>query len=228
MKKTLIILLVFLCCASVQAQKVLLSQDVLQDTVVPKKGPNRKSFSHLYVGYGLIFGDEGNLKTKQPGTSDFRIGYRLKRKVSESFSFGGEVSYIKNSFRPKNNPAGIEKVKFIVNRAEAGLYLRLNYGKRGDKIGNFIDIGGSGGWIFKSALIQTDKKPVSTFINANTLQTKYTGLSFIEDLSYSGLIRIGFGRYVFYGEYRISDVIAPAYSRDDLPRITAGIQIGLH
>ncbi len=227
MRNLFLLLIVSFACGTANAQKVLLSQDVALDTIVPKKGPNRNNFSHLYVGYGVLFGNEpGGLKTKLPGTSDFRAGFRYKRRLSQTFALGFDLAYVKNSFKLKDT--NVDKEKYIVNKAEGGFYLRMNYGKRGDRVGNFIDLGGSAGYVFRSAHVLTDRQPVTTTFRAKSLQVKYTGLSFFEDVSYSALMRVGFGRYIFYGEYRLSDVISKSHSSRDLPYITAGFQIGLH
>ncbi len=48
-----------LAAPAAHAQQVLLHTEVARDTLLPRTGPNRRYFGHLYLGYGLVQGGSG-------------------------------------------------------------------------------------------------------------------------------------------------------------------------
>ena len=131
------------------AQKILLEQDVNADSIRPVKGPNLKHYSHYYLGYGLVAspGSAGS-EIRYGMSSDITLGYRYKRKLSQFYSIGMDISYHLTTYRLKQNSTKRlpndslhDKEQLIFHNVGFGIYNRFNYGKRGNYIGNFIDIG---------------------------------------------------------------------------------------
>jgi hypothetical protein len=212
-------------------QTVLFHQDV-NDTTLGKRGPNLRNYSHLYVGFGFIAGkpDSAGSAIKYGRSVDWMVGYRYKFRISNFFAIGYDIDFNSYTYALKQSsaktlPDTIVHNKEQMNFSDLGLsgYMRFNYGRRGNRIGNFIDIGAFGDWGFSTTHFTKDKAP-----NGNIVKTTVSRLKYINDTNYGLTARVGFGRYVFFANYRLSDLFKTSYHYAELPRITAGIQLGLH
>ena len=251
MKKLLAFYLLFLgCLTSVSAQKVLLEQNVSEDSVKKTFGPNLKYFGHFYGGFGLIAGPaEAGSKIRYFISHEFLLGYRFKYKVGKVYALGLDATVTFQSVFLKQEDGKTlpttamydsEKLKFT--NIGLGFYNRFNWDKRGNYVGNFIDLGVYGNWMpFKTHVYEDDQIFLLTGpLNAvKEIKVRETGLNYIADFNYGLLSRIGFNRYVLYGTYRLSDLFNTGYwvtgvdgnnlfDFAELPRISIGFQIGIH
>jgi hypothetical protein len=231
MRKYILILSLLILTISVKSQTVVMHQDV-NDTLIPTNGPNLKNFSHFYIGYGFIAGkSEGSgsdIIYGRPG--NFVLGFRYKFKVCNVYSIGFDVSFNTYTYNLKQDSAKIfpnnflhDKEKLNLTNFGLGLYNRFNYGRRGNMVGNFIDLGAYADWTAGANNYTRDKMP-----NGNIVKTTISKLNYIEPFNYGVFGRIGFNRYVIFGNYRITDIFKPTYTFSELPRLTIGFQIGLH
>jgi hypothetical protein len=251
MKKSIAFLLLFLgCLPSASAQKVLLEQNVSEDTIKQNFGPNLKYFGHFYGGFGMIAGLAGTgSEIDYLKSHEFVMGYRFKYKLSRFYALGFETGLTLQSVflkqeagktLPTSNLYEKEKLKFT--NLGLGIYNRFNWGKRGNYIGNFIDLGVYGNLMpFKAHIYEADQifGMAGPLDGIKKIKVRETGLKYISDTNYGFLTRIGFNRYVFYGTYRISDLFEKGFSMVDkqgnklynyaeLPRLSLGFQIGIH
>lgn len=236
MKAIALITIIFLTL-NVFAQQVIMEQDVAKDTVPSDFGPNLKNFSHFYTAFGIIAGAPHGYGTniRYGNSSDFNTGFRYKRKLSNFYSLGFDLGYGLTSFKLKQDSTKIlpnaklhynEKINF--NHLKLILYNRFNFGKRGNHIGNFIDIAAYGDWEFSVKHIYTDKHPLLNVDNATTTKVVNTGLAYTNPFNYGVQTRIGFNRYVLYGSYRLSELFKDPFSYPELPRLIIGFQISMH
>ena len=252
MKKCILILGLFLIGSiPVLAQKVLLEQNVAQDTLPENFGPNQKHFGHFYVGFGMMAGaaEAKSSAIDHLKSHEFLLGYRFKYKVSNFYSVGldgfstFQTYYLKQQ-AGKTLPTKIlfdeEKLKFT--NLGLSFYNRFNYGKRGNHIGNFVDLGVYGNWMPIKVHIYEDDDLFGTngwLAAIKDVKVRETGLRYVTDFNYGALLRLGFNRYVFYGSYRLSDLFNTGYTVTDgngnnlfkfaeLPRLSVGFQIGIH
>lgn len=232
MKKNLVTAFLAMFTLSAAAQEVVIKEDVQKDTIVPKKGPNRKHFKHLFVGYGFIVGPQHNTgESFTPRSNTFVFGWRYKRKFNETFSSGIELAYMKRNYLLTYLPGfplvlppsatGVDWEKLSFADLDANLYLRINYGRRGNKVGKFIDVGGGAGWIFYNSL--TTK---FSMVGGDKMVQRIRGYGDLDPLILNGIARVGFNRYVLFAQYRLSQ-IGNAFL-DDLPKLSVGFQVGLH
>lgn len=220
-----------------KAQNPVIEETVPQKMDEPKKGPNQKSYLHGFMGYGLILGGgEGSGGTINYGRSGgWHFGIRKKRKLSNFYSIGYELFYAVNTFSLKQdstkkfpNSALHTKEHFRTNELGLSLYNRFNFGKRGNRIGNFLDIGAYGTWIAGASHTYYDKYAIANSANASNTTVTNRGLIYISDFNYGVQARIGFNRIVFFGNYRLSQLFnGKIASYPELPRLITGIQIGL-
>lgn len=250
MKRYLLLLgLLISLQGKILAQKVLLYQDVAQDTVKQTFGPNLKYFGHFYGGFGMMAGPaETGSEIDYLKSHEFLMGYRFKYKVGKVYGLGFDATVTFQSVFLKQEegktlptPDLYEEEKLKFTNVGLGFYNRFNFGKRGNYVGNFLDLGVYGNLMpFKTHIYEDDHLfgLVGPLDGVKKVKVRETGLKYLSDTNYGFLARIGFNRYVLYGNYRLSDLFNSGYgvARTDgvikrygeLPRLSVGFQIGIH
>jgi hypothetical protein len=232
MKKIFLILSMFVFAAALPAQNVLLHKEV-NDTVIKKYGPNLKNFHHMYLGFGFIAGEPDSTGSDilYGRSMNFLVGYRYKLKLTNWLALGYDVNFSSYIYRLKQSYKKIvpdsvihDKERLSFGNLDGDIYLRLNYGRRGNRVGNFIDFGGYGDWTYAASNFTKDENK----INGNIIKTTISHLNYYNHKNYGALVRLGFNRYVIYGNYRMSDIFDSWYKYPELPRFTLGLQIGIH
>jgi hypothetical protein len=229
MKRIITIILVSLSFAAF-SQEILLEQNVKADSVRPTWGPNLKNYIHGYFGLGFPIHTNGQVAYTAPGASySFDVGMRYKRRFTNYFAMGIDLGLTLASYKIKQNQGKYvpdtvinDKEKFQISSAVSSAYIRINMGRRGNYIGNYIDLGAYGGW-------NMVKKHRTTNENADGEKVKIvtSRLKYVENFSYGLLARMGTGRWVLKGTYRLSDIFEPSYQIPELPRLIVGVEIGL-
>jgi len=243
MRNITLTIIAFFFLGTVFAQKIEMEEDVrLLDIKIPKVGQNLRHYSHWYLGYGSIipYQEEVGAKIKPPYSFSFLMGNRYKLKLNNYFALGLSGGYNYTSFRLKQdgfkqipNIVQHRKEKFIFHSLYADAYFRVNFGKRGNIVGKFIDLGGYGDYIF-SAKHETDDKFPKTSNPGGYTDTRQinTGLNYINRVNYGATVRVGINRYILFANYRMSDIFKDDFKKNisnaELARLTAGIQVGLH
>lgn len=230
MKNTFIISILLLFSLNLISQDVLLEENV-KDKKEVKKGPNKKYFTHMY--YGMDF----YLPPNEVGSEiiygrswDMNFGWRAKLKVAKFYSLGYTFDYSYTHLRMKQNedkitPDDIEynKQSLRTHQAKLGLYNRFNFDKRrGNRIGNFLDLGVYGGYIFSTRHKNEIKEDHSTYLEV------HRKLDYIERLNYGAFANLGFNSYVITFKYRLSDFFKEDTDYPEISPFTLGLQIGLH
>lgn len=229
MRKTIIFLLLSVSL-SAYSQNILLQQNVKADSIRPTKGPNLKHYTQRYIGIGFpVFTNETLNYTKPGASSNFDLGLRYKRRFTNYFASGLELGINTTSYRlkqnePKNVPDTVinDKEKLLISSLYSSGYVRINVGRRGNFIGNFMDLGAYGGWNFQKKHKTTNENENGEKVRLSTTQLKY-----VENFSYGLLARIGISRYAFTAHYRVSDIFKSSYRIPELPRLIVGVEIGL-
>ncbi|MGC9470142.1 MAG: hypothetical protein ACP5D1_01230 [Bacteroidales bacterium] len=218
------------------SQEVLLEKEV----ELPQRtdfGRNSLRFSHFYLGYGFPAGPSGfeGADIRYIRSRQLVAGRRYKYKFTEILSGGYDLEYRKTSFDLDQNPGKIfpnnrlhEKELLILHQAVAGLYFRINSGKRGDYMGTFIDLGADAAWLVegKHVVFDTGIDPAYEAVRSKTV---YKKLKYLNSFFYGANARVGWKRYLLTVRYRLSTLTGkdyPAYP--DFPRWTYGLQIGIY
>ncbi|MFN4233977.1 MAG: hypothetical protein ACK4IK_04155 [Bacteroidia bacterium] len=235
--KSIILLISISVSSFLMAQNPVFEETVPQRLEDDKKGPNQKSFLHAFMGYGLILGaTEGAGAAINYGKSGaWNIGLRYKRKLSNFYAVGYELFYTVSTFSIKQDSFKIFPNSFLhvrenfrTNELGISLYNRFNFGKRGSRTGNFIDIGGYGTWVVGASHNFYDNFTVANNANASNTTVTNKGLIYVSDFNYGANARLGFNRLVFFGNYRISNLFnGKIAAYPELPRLIVGIQISL-
>jgi hypothetical protein len=98
---------------------------------------------------------------------------------------------------------------------------RFNFGKRGNRVGNYLELGAFGQYAFmvrKKVLTENEDKDANFKSEKSTFTAPYE----INRLNYYADARIGFGHYVVYGRYLLSDILNEKANGGQLPAITVG------
>jgi hypothetical protein len=212
------------------SQDILLQQNVKSDSIRPTYGPNLKNFFHGYVGIGFPFStSEESGYTKPMASTNFDFGVRYKRRFTNYLAMGVDLGINSASYKLKQNDSKTvpdntinDKEKIQVNAVESAAWLRINVGRRGNYIGNYLDLGAFGDWNF-----QKKHKTTNTNSDGEKIKVSTSKLKYVEDFSYGVLTRIGVGRYALTARYRLSDIFKSSYAMPELPRLIVGVEVGL-
>lgn len=242
------ILLLIFACGETAAQDILLEEDVNADTAEVLTGPNKKKFTHNFYGLGFATGPHNAGSQINYGKSfELTIGRRIKWRVNNFYALGLDMSYHLNNYSITQNERKVlpndslhdkENLKF--HNLSIGFYNRFNFGKRGNYIGNFLDVGIRFDVPFATSHVTTDKLDLAGYNNGRDIKTKTTNLRYIEDYSYSAYVRVGFNKFALTANYRLADLfitdpnLYAKYNRvgmekyPELPLLNLGVEMGLH
>jgi hypothetical protein len=216
--------------------------DIVEEESVSIFGPNNTHFMHPYIHLGFMSspteGEGGDINYGK--SHDFTVGLKYKLRFTDVFAIGAALNYtyyvwnikqVDTKLIPNSNI--YNKQKILTNNLGFDLFFRLNVDKRGNTVGNFIDLGAYGEWAYNNA-----EKYYMEYDEASdpTAFDSYVGirknLVFIEDLNYGVFAKFGYGKYVLFGKYRLSDMFTPEYKAavadTELPRLLVGVELGLH
>lgn len=227
---------------SVQAypQTVILEEVPAKNYVADKYGPNRMHYLYGFSGVGVHINTEPVLGTKIKtfNTFNFVLGSRYKLRFNDYFSTGISLSHFYDEYEPEQNTykifpaAGINKYeKLIFYGFNSDVYLRLNFEKRGNRMGNYIDLG------FFGAYSYTVKHKIKNETDDNNDPLAYKSYivsqynpGFINKGSYGFAGRISLYNVVLFVRCRMSDLVTEYYKQNvvnaELPNLDIGFQFG--
>lgn len=230
MKSISTILLISLFTLNLVSQEVVLFESVKADTIIEKQGQNRKHYTHSYMGFGVILGNSEGAGSdiNYWSSSNFEFGFRYKYKICNYYALGLLLNYNMDLFNIKQESGKTfpdtlfhKKERLTINNVGIGVYNRFNFGKRGNIIGKYIDLGAFGDLRFFAEHFTKDKSPNKEIVRVSTSR-----LNYIEPISYGIFANFGINRYSIYAKYRLSDLFDKTFGYTELPRFTAGVQIG--
>lgn len=206
------------------AQTIELEQDVNQDTVISKFGKNRKHYFSSYFGFGLTPGqvETDSIQLKSGESTKLTYGMYYKYKVAEPYSLLFALSYglSQFEFETANN---FKYNRLNVNDVELEFANRFNFGKRGNTIGNYLEVGISGDYVFRTKQL-TKQMIDDPSVNHTARKVELTGLSYINKPNYTAHARFGSNKYVITADYRLSDLTNDNINFD-LPPLTIGFRL---
>ncbi len=211
------------------AQEILLSENVKGDTIQPTKGPNLKHYKHFYWSISFPFVTNEDVAYTQPALTTINdLGLRFKRKLNNTFSVGTDFSFNWASYRIKQDifksiPDSTEhkREKFIINSVSPAVYARINFGKRGNSIGTYLDLGAYGSFNVKRAHYTYDE------INDEIVKTTTSRLKYMEKYAYGLLARLGTNNFALTAKYRLSKPFTEESGFAELPKLAVGIEFGM-
>ncbi len=231
MFKIYIYLLLFVVMTAASAQTVIIAEDVNNTDETPEFGMNRKHYTHMYLGILFAVGPPelpgAEVIYGRSRTTEF--GYRYKRKLSNTFSLGSEISGRRHAFHVKQSDSKTvpdtiarDREKLVFLETSVGAYKRVNFGQRGNYVGRFVDIGAYASWLFHTRHV--------LWYEADDLNLKVrkTGMQYPANFDYGLIARIGFNNFVIKGTYRMSGLFKDSSNLPEFPRYAFGLELGLH
>ncbi len=220
----------FLLLLSAPAQNVILEKDPAIDSLVPSRGPNRKNYVHPYMSFGFTTDPgEAGARSRQGTYGHYQFGVRYKRRLSQTFAVGYEFAYDVNDLSQKQEAGKVAPDTFQYKRERLifynGLfspYLRINFGRRGNQLGKYLDIAAYGTYTFAHVLFQRSDLPDGRVVRSRT-----TGLTYFQRWNYGATVRIGINKFILYGHYRLSDLFYSNWNFPEPSRLQVGIQFVL-
>lgn len=219
-------------------QTAVFRHDVQSDWTFDDRGPNRKRFTQGIVGYGFIAGtSESDSATIIGGRSaQFYTGYRSKFKISERYALGYGLTFVRKNFFLEQDSTKLlptpdiwKREKLQTTSLRVDLYQRFNFKKRGDFLGEYLDIGGYFNYHLAKRHVIVDDSDLPSLFGSRNSRIVNSGLQYMQDYSYGLNARLGWNVIVLFGEYRLSDLFQSFSGRQfpELPRLTIGIELGL-
>ena len=216
-----------------RAQQVLVQANVADDTVKTTFGPNRRYFGYAYFGYGLLAGPAGTGAAVHYGlgSAELRAGGRLKVRFSQALALNADLGYAYQRYSLAQNgqktiptPSLHRSESLGLHQLYAELSLRLNYGRRGNAVGSYVDLLAGGGWLAATShTTEDDPAP-----GIGSIETTERGLPYLRRWWGGVGGRMGVDRYALTARYRLSSVFAPGHAAwPELPRWTLGVEVGL-
>jgi len=236
MIKQLFFTAVLLFSLGLSAQDVVLDMNV-DEQYTEKKGPNMRQYGHFYEGIALVvpYNSVSGAKTDLARSGEFLFGYRYKLKLLSFYAIGFDLSHRWTRYgiaseelptvatNPLSFARDVKRMSLGVSSFGAEAYNRINIGKRGNTLGNYLDLGIKGEWNYnRKLLIKEIAADGEYFETSRTVQKK---LNLIEKFSTVVTARIGINKVMLYGNYRISDLVAGGFTTPELPPLNVGVQL---
>jgi hypothetical protein len=228
MKKLLIIIIVIASGFVAKSQEVLLNQYVYPDSVRGNWGQNKSHWMHFYGAFGFITPiDQSTWSPIYFGkASNWELGLRYKKRITNWLAIGGNISYDFFNYRMEQSiektfpdKQFYDKQKVLIHNFSMQPFIRINYGRRGNKIGNYVDFG-----FFYNAIMSSREKLLGTPAGLDKVIIKNP--DYMPGDYYGFFTNIGFGRWVIYAKYQYSGIIKGDTRYADLPPVTIGLQLG--
>jgi hypothetical protein len=211
-------------------QEIMVSEPVAIDSSVVRYGPNRRHYGHFFLNFGssIDAGDAG-ARIVQPRLDQFSFGYRYKLRLFQHLALGLDAALTNIDYRLQQKEGKIlpspdmhEKERMLFSALLGGAYMRINVGRRGNQLGNYLDLGAYSGFTFSHTHFTKDKMPDGTIVRQRRSRLDYYQL-----FNYGVTARIGYKKIIVFGRYRVSDMFYADKNYPELPRITAGFEFVL-
>lgn len=239
--KTGLILALFFFGISLPAKAQRPVVSVTVDTSQTKNnfGPNRLFYACLYGNFGLYSApsDPGLRLNWWSGSLSYGAFFKLRLCNYESFVSGIAYRYERLSIKQKQDkalpldPDRHQRQRISVHYLTASFANRINFDRRGDMLGLYLDLGVYGEWNFRSANVYVDQYYVSSSPSGDhfKFKTKITGLPYLSDLNYGLIARFGYEQSAFFATYRLNSLISGDAQQHygDFSRLLIGYEVYL-
>lgn len=208
------------------AQTVVLEVPQAVDTTEVNYGPNRKFFVQSVYGLGFFAGRSDSSAPYVAGRSyAIRLSSLAKIRwtnfLSNCIELGYqyfEIPFDQTQAKTFPDTSQNRKQKLRGLQIEGNVYQRFNFGRRGDRIGNYIDIGIGANWIPFLANIRKNDLPDGR--RQKTIENK---LPFKKNLYYTAIAKLGIGGFYVFGQYQLSPWVKDGFGDPEIPALLLGL-----
>lgn len=243
MTRCAVLIALLLSIYQIQAQETLLKKDVRKQTLRNEKpdfGPNGTNYFTNVLGYSFILPlhESDSLRTRN-SSGQVIWAMRYKRKLNEYFSLGYDMLYMYQTFRIKQDSAmnllspGFEnnKQRLSSHNIGIGVYARINFDRRGNYLGKYIDLAGELHYVVGERLFTKNNVDPSTNAGASRVKTNASRLDYTRNIQQYAVARLGWSHVVLSARYRVSDLfnasqnINAGMKLPELSRLSIGLEI---
>jgi hypothetical protein len=220
--------------AKYNSYHVLVDHEVDTSGKIPKFGPNRLFFVTFYSHLGALPGPQVYGAQTNWWSYSLAYGVRMKLKFFSWNSLVWDIGYRCDRFSirqkvPKLYPLTTDnhvRERISLHNFSFTLCDRINFGKRGNVLGNWLDFGVYGDYIFRSANVFLDQHYDSNGTQGHNfrVRTSIIGLPYVEKMNYGITVRAGGEITSVFIQYRVNKLFSVETPNDrDLSRIIVGI-----
>ena len=240
MRKLIFSLLFALCVlpGSLLAQRVLVHEEPDTSGEIPLYGKNRSLYVHPLMKLGVFAPVyEKGLRLNFWSTS-VSAEARMKAKICRWNALVLDFGYRCDRFILDQKDSSYlpwftgnhKRERLSTHNLSFALCDRINFGKRGDILGIYLDFGFYGDFLMRGAHLVVDEyydsnSPVASHVKS---KTKLTQLNYLNRLNYGFTARFGWEWGSFYAMYRMTDLIMDEsvfVQYPDMPRVVAGVEL---
>lgn len=241
MRKLIFNILIALCVVlpgRMEAQRVLLFENIDTTYEIPRFGPNRLWYTYPIVKFGvftppyekggvtnfwstaLSYEIRTKLKLLKWNALVFDVGYRCDRFI---------ISQSDTSYLPTYSGRH-KRERLSTQNATITVCDRINFGRRGNIQGIYLDFGVYADYVMRSAHVAVDEyyDSNSPVAGHGKVRMKTTRLQFINKLNYGFTARFGWEWGSAFVMYRMTDLIEdnlPDSDYPDMPFISVGMEM---
>lgn len=233
------ILLVFCLVFSAQlsAQRMIVQESPDTSGEIPSFGPNRAIFYYplIKIGAFVPIYDQGIYLN--PWCSSMSYELRTKAKICKWNALVLDIGYRCDRFSIKENVdhtipffgGNSKRSRLSSHNVTFALCDRINFGRRANIQGIYLDFGFFGDYVFRSSHLTVYEYYDSNSIAGDHVKSKVraTKLPYINKLNYGLTARFGWEWGSFYGMYRMTDLIMDPdifTPWPDVPKLVVGLE----
>lgn len=231
MHRTIFILFAFLLPVMVMGQEIEMDVTVPDSPPEDRFGPNRLHFVNAFVvGGGTLGIASTDLASQITGSSVFGLGAQYKLKLCTHFDLGADFAFERYSLgvsqeEGKYFPDSIRitsqmLVKYSV---PVSMFLRVNFGRRGDFIAWHVDAGGYSDFGLSDKNVKWEYTE-----DGSSKKTIQKSPNLIAGSNQGVFVRLGYNRFSIGLRYRLTDLVDPTKFDSDLSPYEFVARIGLH
>ncbi len=205
------------------SQEVVIEESVTEEVVEKKFGPNRLHYVSYFMDFGLSpFGHSNQTyKTNLPWSFDFQMGLRYKLKLHNFYALGAQLYWGSTdydiSYDETSVPNGVtlyDQEFFSIGGWGFELFQRINFDKRGNTLGKFLDLGAYIEWLpYRNQTITIEQDETALYSEQIITNRK---LKYVNNSAYGLTARIGINKLSIYAKYRLSELVNDEISEPNL------------
>ncbi len=231
------LLLCIFCTVHLSAQRILVHEAPDTSAEIPSFGPNRAIFYYPLIKMGLFAPVYDKGMYLNPWCTSFSYELRTKAKICKWNSLVLDVGYRCDRFSIKENPdhtipffgTQCKRSRLSSHNVTFTLCDRINFGRRANIQGIYLDLGFYGDYVFRSSHYTVYEYYDSNSTSGDHVEStvRATKLPYINRLNYGFKASFGWEWGSFYGMYRMTDLIQDPniYTPwPDMPKLSLGME----
>lgn len=222
-------------------QEEILSRKVESMEEAQKDGPNSTYFSHFYLDFGLMADvTESDVSRLRATSAVAGVGWRNKLRLTRRLSLVGDLNYHRLGYKLKpsffmlqySGSNDLDRQRIVQHTFGVDLLARINHGRQGNHLGNFIDLGFWCRGVFLTEL-RWMKQDTDDWRRENLFHTSDSYRNF-SPVQIGAKARLGFNWFSIWVDYRLTPLFesdisdaADGFNNFNLAPLMLGVEVKL-